>query len=1011
MSQDAQSIEDLVGSAGEGKASDESVQAKFSRKQKEIKLKELERIAEKEAAYFGLPYANLYGFSISPEALFLIKEEEIDKYKVICFYYDGQNIRIATTEPESKGAKELLSSLREQYFCNGKMYLISQNSFDYVLRLYKNLPKVRKIIRGVEIKEKDLEKFKNEIKDYRNLNEKINKVNMSDVITLILATALKINASDIHVEAEEKGVAIRLRIDGVLQEAAVIDKKQWKKIINRMKLLARVKMNVSDKPQDGRFNIYLKDSKINVRSSFLPTAFGESVAMRVLQSDIASLSFENLGLSSQAYEILKKEISKPNGLVLTTGPTGSGKTTTLYAIMNKLNKPGTKIITLEDPIEYELEGINQSQVDAKKDYTFSKGLRSILRQDPDIIMVGEIRDLETAEISIQASLTGHLVLSTLHTNDASGVIPRLIDIGVKPYFVAPSINAIIGQRLVRKLCPHCREEHEMTESEAEQVKKILAVISPKSGIDIPLKLPKIYKVGKGCEHCSGIGYKGRIGIYEIFTVSDNIKQLIADNAPSFKILQQAIEEGMVTMLQDGVLRCLAGTTSLEEVYRIIGKFDYVDELYDIIITETIGRGIKLSEADIIRGEELSRNLSGLDEAVSKTAVKEVINVIIATAVKSEAGDIHIEPAETGVKIRFRIDGILHDVANLSKDHYLQLLSKIKTLAGFPTNVKKAAWDGRFGIFLKDLKMDCRLSVISGGYGETVVIRLLLSQASALKMEELGMKPYTLKTVNKSIAKTRGIIITTGPTGSGKTTTLYAIMNKLNKPDIKIITVEDPIEYHLEGIMQTQIDVEQDYTFAVAMKSLFRQNPNIMMIGEIRDSETAKIAIEASQTGHLVLSTIHANSAAGAISRFAGLGVEKEILMSSLECSIGQRLVRRICPGCKEEVKLPPDQLKEVKEILNKIKPVSEIKIPGEFKFYKGKGCKKCGGIGYKGRLGLYEVIEITSDIQEVIHGQRITDHEIEQAAANNGMVSMIQDGILKALEGKTTIEEVFRVAK
>jgi len=1011
MSKDNQSIEDLASSADEGGASDESVQIKFSRKQKEIKLKELERIAEKEAAYLSFPYVNLYGFSISPEALSLIGEKEVNKYNVICFYYDGKNIRIGTTEPENKEVKELLSSLCEQYFCDGKIYLISQNSFDYALRLYNNLPKIRKIIRGVEIKEKDLEKFRNEIKDYRSLNEKINKVSMSDVVTLILATALNTNASDIHVEAEEKGVVIRLRIDGVLQEAAVIDKKQWKKIINRLKLLARVKMNIDDKPQDGRFNIYLKDNKVKVRSSFLPTAFGESVAMRVLQSDVASLSFENLGLSSQAYEILKKEIAKPNGLVLTTGPTGSGKTTTLYAIMNKLNKPGTKIVTLEDPIEYELKGINQSQIDAKKDYTFSKGLRSILRQDPDIIMVGEIRDLETAEISVQASLTGHLVLSTLHTNDAAGVIPRLVDIGVKPYFVAPSINAIMGQRLIRKLCQHCREEHKVTEDEAEQVKKILAVISPKSSIDIPLELPKIYKAGQGCEHCSGIGYKGRIGIYEIFTVSDNIKQLIADNVPAFKILQQAIEEGMITMLQDGILKCLSGITSLEEVYRVIGKFDYIYELYDIIITKTIGRGIKLSEEDIIKGKELAGDLDGMDEVVSKTAVKDMINIIVATAVKSEAGDIHIEPTEAGVKIRFRIDGILHDVVDLSKDHYLQLLSKLKILAGFPTNVKKAVWDGRFGIFLKDSKMDCRISVISGGYGETVVIRLLLSQASALKIEELGMRPYALGPVNKSIIKTKGIIITTGPTGSGKTTTLYSILNKLNKPDIKIITVEDPIEYHLEGVMQTQIDVEQGYTFAVAMKSLFRQNPNIMMIGEIRDSETAKIAIEASQTGHLVLSTIHANSAAGAISRFAGLGVEKEVLMSSLECSIGQRLVRRICSDCKEEIKLPDDQLKEVKKILGEINPISKIKIPEEFKFYKGNGCEKCGGIGYKGRLGLYEVIEITSGIEKVIRGQGVTDHEIEQAAAAGGMVSMLQDGILKALEGKTTIKEVFRVAK
>ena len=250
------------------------------------------------------------------------------------------------------------------------------------------------------------------------------------------------------------------------------------KIISRLKILARVKINIENKPQDGRYTIYLSQKEIDFRCSFLPTAYGESVVMRLLDSSAAFLELEKLGLRPEVTPLLKREITKPNGLILTTGPTGSGKTTTLYSIINKLNQPGTKIITLEDPIEYQLKGINQSQVDTKRGYSFSDGLRSVLRQDPNIVMVGEIRDLETAEISVQASLTGHLVLSTLHTNDAAGVIPRLIDIGVKPYFLVPSINAVIGQRLVRKLCPHCRLEHNLNVEEKERVDKILAVISP-----------------------------------------------------------------------------------------------------------------------------------------------------------------------------------------------------------------------------------------------------------------------------------------------------------------------------------------------------------------------------------------------------------------------------------------------------------------------------------------------------------------------------------------------------
>ncbi len=1008
MSDDIQSIDDLLKASDDSGLGDDSAQSKLAKKQKEIRIKEMERATEAQAQSMGVPYVNLFGFPISPEALSLISEEQSKQLKVVCFLYDGTHLRLGTTNPKQEEIKILLEQLNEKYHTNGKIYLISDYSFDYAFKLYATLPKV-KVTKGVEISEEDLKRFEKEISDYKNLRNKINEVNMSDVITLILATAIRTKSSDIHIEAEEHGIAVRLRIDGILQEAAVIERDKWKKIISRLKLLAKVKINITDKPQDGRITIFLKDEKIEVRVSFLPTAYGESVVMRLLRSSAVALSFEELGLSSQAYKILEREIKKPNGLILTTGPTGSGKTTTLYAILNKLNQPGTKIVTLEDPIEYQLKGINQSQVDTSKDYTFAKGLRSILRQDPDIVMVGEIRDLETAEITVQASLTGHLVLSTLHTNDASGVIPRLIDMGVKPYFLTPSINAVIGQRLVRKLCDNCKVEHQLSEEEKETVNKILAVISPKSGIDIPTELPKIYKAGEGCEKCNGLSYSGRIGIYEIFTMQDNIKELAAEGAPDFKILQQAIENGMVTMLQDGVLKALKGITSLKEVYRVIGKFDYINTLYDVVVSQTIGRGIKLTQEDLDKGWELAMKLNDNKDSLEKIPIHELINIILATAIKAEAGDIHIEPVESGVKIRFRIDGILHDFATLTKEHYLQLLSKIKILAGFPTNIKKASWDGRFGIFIDNEKMDTRISIISGGYGETIVIRLLTSQAAALDMKALGMKEYTLAPIQKAIKKTKGIIITTGPTGSGKTTTLYSILNKLNQPDVKIITIEDPIEYHLEGIMQTQIDADKGYTFASALRSLMRQNPNVIMVGEIRDEETAKVAIEAANTGHLVLSTIHANSAASAIFRFISLGIDKQMIASSMENSIGQRLVRRLCPYCKAEDKPSEENLEKAKKILDSISPKSQVQKPNELKFYKNVGCSKCNNIGFKGRLGLYEVISMTPELEKVIQDERVIDYDIEQKAVEEGTVLILQDGILKALDGETTLDEIFRV--
>ncbi len=1000
---DLASIENLINPTDD----EESVAGRFAKKQGEIKLKEIEKKTETLAKAQGLPYVNLFGFPISPEALVLVQEEKARELNVICFFYDGKNIRLGCLEPTAAIEAEL-AALCEQYFAEGRLYLISKDSFGYALEAYRSIPKIKRYDSGVEISEASLEKFKQDILTYKSLNDKINEVNITDVITLMLATALKVGASDIHIEAEENGVVIRIRIDGVLQEAAVVNRDKWKKIISRLKILARVKINIENKPQDGRYTIYLKDKKIDVRASFLPTAYGESVVMRLLDSSEATMELEDLGVRPEIMPILNREIAKPNGLILTTGPTGSGKTTTLYSIINRLNLPGAKIITLEDPIEYQLKGINQSQVDTKRGYSFSDGLRSVLRQDPNIVMVGEIRDLETAEISVQASLTGHLVLSTLHTNDAAGVIPRLIDIGVKPYFLVPSINAVVGQRLIRKLCPICRVPHELSSDETEQVNKILAVVSPKAGLNIPENLPQIYKAGAGCENCNFIGYKGRLGIFEVFTMNDNIKQLTIDSAPSFKILQQAIENGMITMLQDGVLKAIEGITSLEEVYRVVGDFDYIDELYDIVISQTIGRGVKIKAEEYQKAQELGQNIELIAARVKEIPTSELINLVMALAVVSDAGDIHIEPTEKDVSIRFRIDGVLHDILKLPKTSYLPLLSEIKILAGTATNVKRATFDGRFSVYLPDRKLDCRLSIIAGGYGETIVIRLLSTNAVNLDMDKLGITSVAFNSLQLAMKKTRGIIITTGPTGSGKTTTLYSILNKLNKPDVKIITVEDPIEYQLPGVMQTQIDEERGYTFASAMRSLLRQNPNIMMIGEIRDMETAKISMEASLTGHLVLSTIHANSAAGAISRFAGLGLDRQTLANAIEFTIGQRLVRRLCPYCKKISELSPEDLNKVKEVLSQINN-SAIKIPEKLVFYHGVGCEKCGQIGYKGRLGLYETITMTPEIQKLIQKVDATDFDIEQAAIKNGTVTMLQDGVLKALGGETSIEEVFRV--
>ncbi|MDD5031831.1 MAG: GspE/PulE family protein [Patescibacteria group bacterium] len=563
MANNAQSIEDLITPPEE--AEDESAQAKFSKKQGEIKTKEAERAVEKEAARLGLPYINLYGFPIGPEALSLIEEGEARRLKTICFHYDGINIRLGTEEAGTE-VRELLENLNKKYHTEGKIYLISSYSLDHALKLYKSVPKVRPQVKGIEISEEDLDKYSEEFSSFRQLQEKINGAQVSDIITIITAAAVKSNSSDIHIEAEEKEIKIRFRIDGVLHDIAIIDRNLWQKIISRLKILSGVKINVSDKPQDGRISIYTKKERIDIRASFLPTNYGESVVMRLLRSGMVGLAFEDLGIKDRAFNQLKKEVERPNGMIVTTGPTGSGKTTTLYAILKKLNKPETKIITVEDPIEYQLEGVNQSQVN--KNYTFAKALRSIVRQDPDVIMVGEIRDLETAEIAIQAALTGHLVLSTIHTNDAAGAIPRFLSMGSKPFLLAPAINALIGQRLVRRLCQKCKQPAKIDGETLKRVKEILEKLPTEYKKEVDFNNLKFYK-SAGCPACQEIGYKGQIGIYEILVMNKEIEKLIlAGQISEYDIREIAVKNGMVVMVQDGILKALEGITSVEEVFRV-----------------------------------------------------------------------------------------------------------------------------------------------------------------------------------------------------------------------------------------------------------------------------------------------------------------------------------------------------------------------------------------------------------------------------------------------------------
>ncbi len=577
MSKLTQSIEDLIASSGgktvsSGKTGPESsVQEKFDEKMKEVRLRESEDETKRKATSAGRQYVNLKGFPISPEALMQVPQEQAEALKAVCFLSTGSDFRIAAVNPDDEKIKELIFQIAERTQAAGGVYQISEESLRVGIKMYETLPKFKIVMKGVRVSDEELERFQKELKSYADIQKVLNRASVSDIMTIVMAAAIEFGTSDIHIEAEEKRVVISFRIDGVLQDVGELPHEFWKKIIARIKLISGLKINVTERPQDGRLTIFLKSGDTDVRVSTIPTAWGESVVMRLLRPSSIAVEFSQLGFRPLVEKKLIHEVDKPHGMIITTGPTGSGKTTTLYAILRKLNTPDEKIITLEDPVEYKLAGINQSQIDSSKHYTFASGLRSILRQDPDVVMVGEIRDLETAETAINAALTGHLMLSTLHTNDAAGALPRFIAMGVKPFLLSPALNCVIGQRLTRKIHPACKEETKLDPETYERVKKILLDIPKESGEMIAEEGQwKFYK-GKGCEICNNTGYKGRVGIYEVLIMTDIIRAALSEKIDEYQVRVLAKQQGMCTMQQDGMLKVLDGLTTADEVLRTAGE--------------------------------------------------------------------------------------------------------------------------------------------------------------------------------------------------------------------------------------------------------------------------------------------------------------------------------------------------------------------------------------------------------------------------------------------------------
>jgi type IV pilus assembly protein PilB len=532
----------------------------------DLNRKMQEEETQAQAASLGLPYIDLHNFPVDLSVLGMFTEAEARSMGAVPFFKDLKDLRIGTIQPKHPLLLEKIQQLSVKNKIT--LYLISKKGLEQTLRFYS------KVVRPKMAAEETLRVEKEE--DYLTILKELQsedlqkQKNASQLLEIIFGASMSYKASDIHLEPEEHFFKLRFRIDGVLQDMLHISKALQRTIVTRIKILSKLKLNVENVPQDGRISFYYLGKSIDVRVSVLPSAYGEELVMRLLGTGATNLKLKDLGFTGPAKEIVERQLQKPNGMIITTGPTGSGKTTTLYAFLNELNKPGVKIITLEDPVEYKLEGIVQTPIDHTVDFSFAKGLRAVLRQDPDIVMVGEIRDQETAETAMQAALTGHLVFSTLHTNDAAGAIPRLLNMGVKAFVAAPALSVAIAQRLVRRLCQACKQPAKLSPTVLEKIQHLLKTIPTSSGIKLPKEL--IFYHSPGCEQCQHLGYSGRLGIYEVLENTEAIQKLIlAENSSMAEFKKVAVSQGMITMAQDGLLKALEGFTDVEEVFRVAGE--------------------------------------------------------------------------------------------------------------------------------------------------------------------------------------------------------------------------------------------------------------------------------------------------------------------------------------------------------------------------------------------------------------------------------------------------------
>lgn len=552
---------------------------------KQIDTSSREEETERSAETHHLPYIDLAIFPMDGDHVRLFPRALAEQYRAVLFQKEGALLRFGITDPDNQAVGEALGAYAKQKGAKARLYLVSEGSLSRGWEEYDKKPFIEHLdSMRITLSGEELSAFEKSFGELLNLKEGAKDIPTSRVIEIILAGANSLRASDIHIEPEEGGVRLRYRIDGLLEDIGHLPEEMYRLGLSRIKMLSKMKLNVRDRSQDGHFFIMEDGKRVDIRVSIIPSNHGETINMRLLNNEEADVSIEALGLRGTALEEIKKQIEKPHGMIINTGPTGSGKTTTLYSLIREINNPSVKIITVEDPIEYALPGVVQTEVSGEAEYSFGLALRAIVRQDPDIILVGEIRDEETAEVAVNAALTGHLVFTTLHTNDAPASIVRLAELGIKGSLIGSAVNVFIGQRLVRTLCADCKIAYAPAKKTVVALRKILSGIPAKAGVALPQEITALYKPA-GCALCHFSGYRGRQGIFEVFTVSEKIAAVINSFASESEIRAAAEKEGMMTMNQDGILKVVEGLTTFQEVWRNTGRDEALEDLYEDILAD------------------------------------------------------------------------------------------------------------------------------------------------------------------------------------------------------------------------------------------------------------------------------------------------------------------------------------------------------------------------------------------------------------------------------------------